>query len=110
MSKILNLDELAPAEERVIVLKGKRHPLKVMTVEDVIANARSAERLERATDEIEQFEVLIEMLARNFPTMPEDEWRTMQVPQLEAVFKFAQELGQEANEQAAQEAASGNAP
>jgi len=92
----------------VIVLKGKKHALKPLSVNDVIENGRAAERLEKATSETEQFEILIDMLARSFPTMEREAWAEMSVEQLQAVFQCAQEVGREANEQAA-EAASGNA-
>jgi hypothetical protein len=104
---MLNLDEIAPAEERVIKLDGEEHNLKVLTVEDVIANARAADRMKATKDEIEQFEILIEMVARSFPSVPAARWHKMSLQHLNAIFQFAQELGKEAEKEAQSE---GNAP
>lgn len=114
-SKLLNLDELA-TENKVVVLDGKDHPMRELTVQEFINKAREAGALnaklladDEATVEAKMAAV-VGMVDEAFPTVTAERLGKLTLAQLNAIlaFAFATPAQIEAEVAAAQEKAPGN--
>lgn len=88
MAKILNLDELGKKEVRAIVIGGKEHEIKEMSVEDFIEVTKSAEKLEKTTDPAEQIQETVNMLQRALPTVDRKDLLALSFEKLTALGAF----------------------
>lgn len=95
MTKLLNLDELPVSVERTIVLNGKRHEMKPMSVGEFIAQQKLAKELEGNTDAAKEFEAVIGMVNKSFPTMKREELEALSFDKLRAIFDFLSEKAEE---------------
>lgn len=77
MPKIINLDELIP-ETQQILLDGAYHDLLPSTVEMYLRVMQDRKRLSRATTEVEQTEEAIKLILLCAPTLSRD--RLMSLP------------------------------
>jgi hypothetical protein len=96
----LDLDAIAEGAELVVKLKGKEHKLKQASVADFIANTKQLQKLQGKMTIEEEFDQLIEMILRCFPTMKRDDIDGMTVPQMNRLVATAFEMNgqQEAGE------------
>jgi hypothetical protein len=90
MTRILNLDSVKPAEERVLKLNGREHAMKPMSVGDFIDNSRTARVQEGGADPATEFELVLGMVARAFPTIPADELRGLTFAQLNTILSWSE--------------------
>lgn len=90
MTKILNLDSVKPAEERVLQLNGREHVMKPMSVGDFIENSRTARAQEATPDPAVEFETVLGMVARAFPTIADDELRALTFAQLNTILSWSE--------------------
>jgi hypothetical protein len=95
MAKILNLDDVAAKEERVLKFRGEGYPMAQMSVGDFIEITRKSEQMNDKASVADQTELLIEMVGGAFPSMPKDVLRSMSFEQLVAVLDFARAVDQE---------------
>lgn len=88
MAKVLNVDSLAPKEDRELVLGGKSYRVKEYSVEDFIEASRTAEKLEKDTSFANQMEESIRLIQRGIPDIDVAMLRRLNMEQLAAVSKF----------------------
>jgi hypothetical protein len=98
--KLLNLDDLAVDASVQILLNGKKHTLTEMTVENFVWTQKEMTRLQAVKDPIESFEMLIGVLARQFPTVDLAELRQLSLTKLHALMDFVNELSKNGAESA----------
>ncbi|RWI35426.1 hypothetical protein [Mesorhizobium sp.] len=89
MTKFLDLDAVTAKAEFTVKLNGTEHKLKIASVETFIQNQKEIEKLSLAATAAEELEVVIGIIKRAFPTMPEKEIRGLNLIQLEAIKDFA---------------------
>jgi hypothetical protein len=105
MTKILNIDSLAPtAEERVLSIDGANYPIEEMSVETFLLATSLAKKLEGAPID-EQVVATVDLICRLVPSLPRDKLVKYKLPVLSRIAKFVQ--GEDEPEQGA-EAAPGN--
>lgn len=92
MANVLNLDEIETGLERAIVLGGKRHALKPMSVEDYIAQLKDAQSAETEKDPVKMFELMVASVQRAFPSLKPAEVRKLSVAQLQKMMAFVQSI------------------
>lgn len=102
-TKLLNLDTLAD-EELVVVLGGKEHKLKEMSVADFIWAQQNLKTISQKSEEAEIMESLIEMLLRQFPTMERNDLVSLPLQKLNQLTEFVQSFGMKGAEKAVDEA------
>lgn len=97
MTKILNLDELETTIEKVIVLKGVKHPFVPFSVGDFIDNLKEMEANAKREDVpmSEYMEHMIGMVQRSFPSIPEQEVRDLPMEKLKAITDFIKGVTEE---------------
>lgn len=104
--KFLDLDALAPKEVVRIKLNGKEHEMKQMTVEDFIWASKEADAREKdENDPGQMIDMMIEVLARQFPSVTKEDFRSMGFNKLAALLDFTRKLASEGSEAAVAEAA-----
>lgn len=103
--KLLNLDTLAESkEELVVVLNGKEHKLKEMSVSDFIWAQKNLKDVSQGSSEEEVVKSLVAMLLRQFPTMSESELMELSASTLNQLTEFVQSVGMKGAEAAVAEA------
>lgn len=111
MTKILNLDEIAPPVTKTVTIKGVSYSMKVPTMDDMVASIRSAEefdkRFKEATDANDRFEVnrlffesAREHIASAFPDMPAELIGQLNPDQMKALREFIDAQIEDAGEKA----------
>ena len=90
---ILNLDEVKPAVTRVLKLKGKEHPQVPTSVGDFIENTRAAKALVGDPDPTAEFELILGMVGRSFPSISQEELRGLTNEQLSAILAWSKDDG-----------------
>jgi hypothetical protein len=88
MTKLLNLDELPTRFEKTIVLNGKRHEMRPLSVGQFIEQQKTARRLDGDADIGDAVEMIIETICGAFPTMTPEELRSITFDKLNAIFEF----------------------
>lgn len=86
-NKILNLDDLAPAQKEV-KLAGASYKVKEMTVEDFVKRQREARDVEAATDPAEQMRRAVDMVCESLPTVDRKLIDSLTLPQVTALINF----------------------
>lgn len=104
MSKILDLDQLVPVT-RAVTLKGERHEMKQLTVEDFLKNVKLFTQLSESQNVDEQFTLMVEVISKAFPSMKVEDVKSLTLPQLNALAKFVEEADKD--EQVKEAAAQG---
>lgn len=89
MTKFLDLDAVTADAEFTVKLKGKEHALKIASVATFIENQKAIESLSLSATQEEELEVVIGIIKRAFPTMPEEDIRGLNLVQLQAIKEFA---------------------
>lgn len=110
MSKILNLDEIAPKETLTVVVDGTSHKMRPITVSDYLANMKLIEDLGMNPTMSQEIEASIEMIQRAFPTMKKDELKGWSVERMRMLVEIARDGSGETVTQNKEEIESGNAP
>jgi len=95
--KIVNLDKIVTKRERVIILNSKEHVMHVPTVQDYIEQMKKADEIQSlanvetpSIDTARQvLELTIQTLMKSFPTITEDEFRSLNMDQLNALREFS---------------------
>lgn len=87
MTKILNLDKLAPAK-RHIVFAGEKYEIEEMTVQNFLVTSAEAERLKDETSIPVQVEATVEMIKRSIPAIPVELLKKLPLEQLQLVSAF----------------------
>jgi hypothetical protein len=87
----LNLDEVVPDKEVVVMLGGVEHKLAPITLEDFVLNTRIVQNAEASVNPEKESEFVRDMLTRCFPTMTKEMIGKLTFAQLDALFKFAME-------------------
>lgn len=107
----LDLDSVQPESNFVLKLNGREHKLRETTIADFIENTKAVEKLGLNTSAVEEMELTIGMIRRSFPTLPEDELRSLTFTQLQAIVDYARQANGEVVEKddAKGEGAEGNA-
>lgn len=91
MTKFLDLDALTESTEKVVKIKGKEHILKPVTVGQFIENAKIVERLGTNPKFEDEFEAIVKMLLRAFPSMSRVDLEDLPIEHLNAVLEFARD-------------------
>ncbi|HYG86988.1 MAG TPA: hypothetical protein VD978_12080 [Azospirillum sp.] len=93
MPKYLDLDGLptGTTAERVLKLNGKEHPLKPMSVGDFIENTKLLQAQGDSPSLEREFEVMMKMIQRSFPSCSEAELMALTLPQLNQILDFVQD-------------------
>lgn len=102
MTDFLNLDAVKPKVERALKLNGKTHEQSPLSVGAFIDNARAAKRLAEKPDPVEEFELVLSMVGRSFPTIPEAELRALTFDQLSTILNWSQTEDGSADEEKAE--------
>lgn len=90
MTKFLDLDSLPTGNERVLKLNGKEHALKAMSVADFIENTRLIQAQGDTPALDKEFEVMIALIQRGFPSVTTEELMALTLPQLNKILEFVQ--------------------
>lgn len=111
MAKILNLDNLPSEPTRELVLKGKKHPIPDMTVNNFLVTSRTAKKLvEDGASYADQIEETIKMIQRCVPTVTREDLIDFSLERLGLISNFVRgEDVDEAEEVAVAAAAEGEA-
>lgn len=114
MTQFINLDEIKREPLVTIQVNGQKHEMRTATVEDFIENMKAIESLGKNASLVQEIEVMIGIVARAFPTLPENDIRSWPIDNLQKLSEIARGLGGEIvtdNPEKAKEAEkSGNAP
>lgn len=95
MTKIVNLDKLDTRKEKIVILNGKEHIMRSLTVREYIAQMKASEEISKLSDESDLsaasriFEITVEALHKVFPTIPLDELENLSMDQLTALKDLA---------------------
>lgn len=112
MTKLLNLDELAPEATKTLVLKGEQHFAAETTVQDYINRVKRARNIDKDAGPEIQIEETVRLLMDIFPSVGEAAWRAMKLRELNAVIEFAlappEDIAKAAETAAAQSEQPGN--
>lgn len=112
MTKIINFDDLKKPAPVAIVIDGKKHDMKVASVDTFIANLKAIEGLGVAASPIQEIEVIVGIVHRAFPTLSEKQIRSWEITTIQALSDIARGVSGELvtdDKDAAEEAkASGN--
>lgn len=111
MTKILNLDKIQTKRDKVIILGGEEHVMKVFTVKEYIFHMKEAEKLGKMEeDNIDTLgkglDATISILCNAFPTVKREQFEGLNMEQLSAI----RGLIDEENEGDVQELAEGEVP
>lgn len=88
MAKLLNLDELAPAEKDV-KLNSATFKVKEMTVEDFVKRQQEAKEVDNVSnDPAEQIKRAVKMVSESIPGIDEETVNALTMPQLTALINF----------------------
>lgn len=89
--KFLDLDALEDKDEFVIKINGEQHKLVPITVRNFVKNTKIVANLPQNMTVEEETTVIIEMLGRAFPTIPEDDLWEIPLDKLNTLLEFAQQ-------------------
>jgi uncharacterized membrane protein YjjP (DUF1212 family) len=98
MAQILNLDKLETRREKVIILGGKEHVMKTLTVKEYIVQMKEAAELNKLVvsedldDATKIVDLTIDALLKLFPTITRDQFESLNMDQLTAIRKLAEEV------------------
>ncbi|MFA9261790.1 MAG: hypothetical protein ACEQSB_00320 [Undibacterium sp.] len=110
MTKLLDLDKVAPAVVMSLKLNGKTHKLKEIDVETFIENMKEIEQLSVGGSAVDEINMSIKIILRSFPTLTDKELRKLTLNQLTAISNYARSGGEDEAEKPAEGDTSGNAP
>lgn len=90
--QLLNLDELSN-DTKVIIIKGSRHAMVELTVQEFINKSREAQELQKKGENKEltvdeQTEKAVEMLHEAYPTVPQGTFKELTIAKLTALLDF----------------------
>jgi hypothetical protein len=88
MAKVLNLDALAQKEAREVVIGGKAHAVKPMSVGDYVSIGALAAKMEKEKDPAKQLDASISLLTFALPTADKKDLLNLSLPQLTALTAF----------------------
>ncbi|WP_456868330.1 hypothetical protein [Galbibacter sp. BG1] len=91
----LDLDAVAPEAEFTLKLNGKKHALKVATVETFIQNMQDLESLSINANAAEELKVALAIVKRAFPTIPDEDLNNLTVLQVKAIADYAMQANGE---------------
>lgn len=97
-TRFLNLDEYAPSVVLTVQIKGVKHEVKEMSVEDFAWVQRETRKVQALKEKTEQFNLLIAMLVRMFPTASEEIFRSLSIAQLSKLMEFALDVATDGGE------------
>lgn len=108
-TEIVNIGDLIPEPALVIVgLDGKKHPMQVATVGTFIANAKTIESLGTEASPVQEFEAMVEIILRGFPTLTREELDQWPVDTVNKISEMARGKASEVVTDDEEEASSGN--
>ncbi|GAA4525525.1 hypothetical protein GCM10023174_10270 [Chelativorans composti] len=114
MTKVINLDTLAPAPALAIIVDGERHEMKEATVETFLENMRDIEALGVNASPVQEVETIIRIVSRAFPTLPVEKMRKWPLSTIQQLADMARgmnaEIGTTDAKEAKEAAKTGNAP
>lgn len=84
MAKIINLDELIP-EQQTVILDGQEHPLNPPSVEVYLQVLKSRERMKNASEEVEQMTQAIMLIELCCPTIAKERLQKLPMRALTAL-------------------------
>ena len=87
MTKILNVDDLAPVEKKISI-KGVEYDVVDRTVEQVIQAIKAEKELAKDGNEEERMNMFIRMISAAIPDLPEDTIRNLPVRSLMVIMDF----------------------
>lgn len=86
--KTLNLDSLGAKDKRELVLNGKSHEIKSMSVKTFIATTKIIENLKDDQSAAGQIGGTVAIIRQNVPTVSEDELLCLSLEQLKVLMEF----------------------
>lgn len=99
-TKYLNLDEILPPIEKIFKFKGVEHKMVTPTVENVLMTVREAEAADKEFKANPTPEKVVERMIKNirlaFPTLPDDDLKSMTMDQLARLHKFVVDVAEDA--------------
>lgn len=100
--KVVNLDKIVTKKERVIILGGVEHVMHMPTVQDYIDQMKSAEEIQALSANSSQIdtaskmlELTIQTLRKSFPSITEEQFRSLNMDQLSALRMLAEDASAE---------------
>lgn len=98
MTQILNLDKLETRKDKVVILNGKEHIMKTLTVKDYIEQMKSASKIDTLTKDVDMnsaneiLDITIEALSKCFPTIQREEFEALTFEQLTAMRELTEKI------------------
>lgn len=109
MAKIINLDELLP-EKQLVILDGQEHELIPASVEVYMQVLKARERMKHASQELEQMEQGVMLIRLCCPSIEEARLRRLPLRALTALVEAIEEQMADSVQADAGEVAASDAP
>lgn len=99
MTKVLNLDKIETKRDKVVILNGKEHVMKTLTVKEYIESMKSAEKIDKLASKADIsnasqiLELTLDALNKFFPTIKRTELEQLSYEQLTAIRQLAEDIG-----------------
>jgi hypothetical protein len=98
MTKVINLDQLETRKDKAVLLKGKEHIMKTLTVKDYILQLKNQQEIEKLSSEPEPtmetadrlIELTVDALHQLFPTISKEDLMSLNMDQLNAMRGLAE--------------------
>ena len=88
MTKLLNLNQLSPKENRVVQIGDKEYNIKEMSVEDFIETTKVAEAMTAEVSYAKQLGETIKLVKRSIPDVDDGVLMSLSIEQLRALTGF----------------------
>lgn len=88
MTKILNIDTIAPKDSRQIVLNGVTYDLNVTTVENFLEIAKFEETIKASKSVNEQIELFVHLIGKFIPNLEASVLMKADLRQLQLIIDF----------------------
>jgi hypothetical protein len=106
MTKVINLDQLETRKDKAVILKGKEHVMKTLTVKDYILQLKTQQEIEKLSvkaasveADVDTADKLIELtvdaLSQLFPSIDRDDLLALNMTQLNALRGLADSYTEE---------------
>lgn len=104
----LDLDSVEADIDFTVKLNGKEHRVRESSVSDFLANVRAIESLAVGASVEKEYGVIIGIIQRALPTVPEEELQALRLTQLHKIRDYVMTVnGEKAEEAAPAEGAAG---
>lgn len=88
MTKLLNIDTIAPKETREIILGGEHYQLNVTSVENFLEIAKFEKKLSENQELEGQIKLIVDLINQFIPKLSKEQLMSLDVRQLRLIVEF----------------------